>query len=639
MRFLESGRQTTFEEGLDVVIKAVAVVAAVYHLIAIFLHPLESVLHANSHLTFVFLMVLLPSLQKALQKKRRFYSLVTSILLLMGLAGTVYVYLNSEGLQIRAGLPTTLDIAMGALLVIVVFESTRRAFGAILPVFGLIFLAYAFFGQLLPHPFYHPPVALPRVMSWLGISLQSGIYGSLIYISANIIFLFVLFGVVLRITKAQEFFSLLGMLVGRKMRGGSAQTSVISSGFVGMITGSAAANIIITGAVTIPLMKKTGFKSEFAAAVEAVASSGGILMPPVMGAVAFMMMSMTGLSYWSICVAAFIPAILYYLGIGLSVYMNAGKENIPPVKEEVDIKLFLRRAPLFIVPFGIITILLALQYSPMYAAGWALVTGIFLGCINKDTRPSWSILVESLTAGAKTAASIGTVLIILSMAIMSVMSLTAVGPKVASLIHEWGMGMLPLVLLITMVVAIILGTMAPLAGTYLIVALIVTPLLLKLGLTMTQSHFFALYYAVLGFITPPVAPAVLIAAPLAGANFMRTVPAAMKLVGSAYLLPFLFCYDPALLLDFNRGPWLGMLSIGVALLAILSISIFLYRHFLVGLGWLETGLVAISAVGFLTYFFTRGDILGVMIGGACLVLLTLWQCVKKRRAIKGIVPV
>jgi TRAP transporter 4TM/12TM fusion protein len=636
MRFLKSGRQTTFDEGLNILIKVIAVVAVAYHLIAIFLHPLDSVLHANSHLAFIFLMVLLPSLQTALQKKRRFSSLVISILLLMGLVGTAYVYLNSEGLQLRAGIPTTLDLAMGSLLVIVVFESTRRAWGMVLPIFGVLFLAYAFFGDLLPHPFYHPPISFPRVMSWLGVSLSSGIYGSLIYISANIIFLFVLFGVVLRITKAQEFFSLLGMLVGRKIRGGSAQTSVISSGFVGMITGSAAANIIITGAVTIPLMKKTGFRPEFAAAVEAVSSSGGILMPPVMGAVAFMMMSMTGLSYWTICVAAFVPAILYYLGIGLSVHMHAGKKNIPPIEEEVDLRLLLRRAPLFIVPFGVITILLALQFSPTYAAGWALVVGVVLGYMRKETRPSWSFLVEALTIGAKTAASIGTILILLNMSMITVMSLTAVGPKVAFVIYEWGMGMLPLILLMTMIVSILLGTMAPMAGTYLLVALVVTPLLLKLGLTLPQAHFFALYYAVLGFLTPPVAPAVLIATPLAGANFLRTVPAAMKLVGSAYLLPFLFCYDPALLLDFNRGLWLGLLSIGVAVLAILSISIFLYRYFLVELGWLETGLAAISAVGFLAYFFTRGDISGVVIGAVCLILLTLWQWVKKR-AIK-IVP-
>jgi TRAP transporter 4TM/12TM fusion protein len=622
-------RQLSFQPGMSITIEVLGIAMVIYHLIAVFLSPLAPVLHANTHLVFVLLLVFLPELQDAVQGGHSLDSLVISVMLVLGLIGVVYVYIFSDELQIRAGVPTSADVVIGVFLVIVVI-ACRRAQGAALPIFALIFIAYALFSQYLPPPFYQPPTSFPRLISWFAISCSQGIYGPLIYISANIIFMFILFGTVLEITRARDFFSMVGMSVARRLKGGSAQSAVVSSALVGSITGSPAANVVITGAVTIPLMKRTGFRPTFAAAVEATASCGGMFLPPVMGVAAFMMMSLTGLSYLSICMAAIIPALLYYFGIGWSVYLYSCKNDLAFSEQEVDLKLLLRRAPLFIVPFGLIVILLTLRYPPMYAAGWALVAGMLLGCISKETRPSLGTLVDGLTRGAKTASSIATMLILANMAFVTVMSLTALGPKVAGMIHLWGGGSLLLVLVLTMFVSLLLGCITPVSGAYLIVALIVTPLLLKMGISVEQAHFFALYYSVIGFLTPPSAPAVMVASGLAKASFLKSCGNAVRLVGSAYLVPFMFVYDPALLGHFGSGLWLGIISVLAAVLVVISVLIFLHNYYLTKLSRPEAGLTALCIMGSFAYFLTRGNIGAVIVGAACFALLTLMQLLRKK---------
>lgn len=617
--------QSRLQAGLGITIGGLAVIMVLYHLVAVLFTPLYPVYHVNTHLGFIFLMIFLPALQSALQKGKRLVSIVLSIVVILSLAGVIYIYISAERLEMIPGDLNAVDHLIGVMLVVLIFEACRRTTGVALPAFGVVFIAYAIFGHLLPEPFDHPHVSISRIITYFGMSMVDGIYGALIYMSANIIFLFILFGVILELTRAREFFTLLGLLVGRKIRGGAAQTSVVASGFVGMISGSPAANIVITGMVTIPLMKRTGFKAKIAAAVEATASTGGIFLPPVMGVVAFMMMSLTGLSYWTICVAALIPAILYYLGVATGVHLHASKEKIPPASEEVDLRVMLRRAPLFIVPFGLITTLLALRYPPMYAAGWAMVAGAVLGFIRKETRPSWKVAIEGISRGAQTGAIIGAMICLSDLAFVSVMSLTAVAPKIAGVMHAWGGGYLPAILLITGAISLLMGTINPIAGSYLLVALVVTPVLLDMNLSIIQAHFFALYYGILGMLTPPVAPSVIIASGIAKTRFLGAVLPALKLAGPAYLLPFMFSYDPALLAQFWRGPWFGLLSILVGALAIISFAIVLYNYYLTELSLPERGLVAVSWLGFMAYFFSQGNLMTLLVGATSFVLLTMWQ--------------
>jgi TRAP transporter 4TM/12TM fusion protein len=423
---------------------------------------------------------------------------------------------------------------------------------------------------------------------------------------------------------------MVGIWVGGKIRGGPAQTSIASSALVGSITGSPVANIIITGAVTIPLMKKTGFSPSFAAGVEAAASSGGILLPPVMGAAVFMMMGLTGFPYLSICIAAVVPALLYYFGIGWSIYLYASKEKLGTSEDQVDTRVMLRRAPLFIVPFGLIVVLLALQFSPMYAAGWAMVAALVQGCIRKETRPDLRTLVNALTRGARSAAGISTMMVLSNAAFISVMGLTGVGPKICGVIGDLSGGHLFLVLLMTMFASVLLGCVTPVSGAYLIVAIIVAPLLVDMGLSIMQAHFFALVFSVLGFLTPPAAPSAIVAAGMADTSFMQTALQSLRLVAPVFLLPFLFSYNQALLLQTSEGLSDCLVPIVVAVLIFVSFPILLFRHYLTKVSRAGMVLAAFSLGGFVSYFLTKGNMESLVLAATLFILLTIGQWKKAK---------
>jgi len=621
-----------FLKGLNFAIKVIALAMVVYHFIGVYLSPLDPTHHANTHLLFALLLVFLPSLAKAIQKKQKGDIFFLAIVIPATLACILYVYYFSEDLQIRAGLPTETDIIIGTIILLAVYDAVRRSMGIALPLFSLAFVAYAFFGHYLPHPFHVPQIEFGRMISWLSINLTTGIYSSLLFISANIVFLFIMFGSVLEMTKAQDFFIMLGSMVGRNLRGGPAQTAVVSSGLVGSITGAAAANVVLTGSVTIPLMKKTGFKPEMAGAVEAVASSGGLLMPPVMGSAVFIMASLTGILYAKLCYIAIIPALLYYISAGVSVYLYAGKEKIPLTKIPIDYALMLRRSPMFLVPFGVLIVLLALQYSAAFAAGCALIAGLILGFFSKETRPSFIFFVDVLTRGAKTAAMVGAMLA-LAGTFVSVMSLTMLGPKIVNVVEGLAAGQLPLVLLFTMVVSLILGCAVPMSGGYLLVALLITPVLLRMEVTQVQAHFFALYFSVIGWLTPPMAPAALVASGLAKASFFKTALQAIRIAAAGYLIPFMFVYDSSLLGQFQSGALWAIVSITSALLVILSLGVILFSYYLVKVNRVEFLLAFATLLGAFGNFFIRGSPLSVwfFIGSViCFIVLTLSQTIKRR---------
>lgn len=614
---------------LKTTIAALGIAMIIYQFLGVFYPMLDPLDYINFHLVFALLLVFLPSLLLDVQKGARVSTLISLLFALAAIVGTSYVFVFSEELQIRSGLPIVTDIIIGVLLVVVVLEANRRGVGLALSLFGLVFLAYAFFGQYLPHPLHHPAVSFPRMVSWMSISVTTGIYSNLLYISANVIFLYVMFAAVLQVTRAREFFMLVGTLVGNKIRGGVAQTAVVSSALVGSITGAATANVVITGSVTIPAMKKAGYKVEVAGAVEAIASSGGLLMPPVMGAVAFMMVSLTGLTYAQVCFAAIIPALLYFLSVGTAVFFHAGKEHIGYVREEVDTKLLLRLAPLFLVPFTILIALLALQFSAAYAAAWALLAGLVLGFLRRETRPSLRQLVTGLVEGAKTASMIA-VMMALGGVFVSVMSVTGLGPKVVSLVEGFSYGYLLLVLFLTMFVSLLLGCAVPMSGGYLIVALLVGPILTRFGLEVIQAHFFALFFSVIGFLTPPVAPAALVASGLSGGSFMKTALWAIRLAAPCFLVPFMFCYDQALLGAFT-GVLGGVASVVLAVVVVVSVGMLLSNYCLTEIGWREIVLGIASLGGSLMYFFTHGNVLALVTGLVCFVLLFLVQIMKIKR--------
>jgi TRAP transporter 4TM/12TM fusion protein len=475
------------------------------------------------------------------------------VLILLSILSTLYVFLNLDHLEGIAGYPESVDVIVGVILIILVVEATRQAWGIVLPLVATIFMIYFFFGHLIPGALYHRKFTFDFIISYLSIGL-SGIFGTFLSISANQVFLFVVFGALLEIIKIDDFFYEAGKLAGRIFKGGPGQTAVVSSALVGMVTGAAVANVAVTGAFTIPFMKRVGYKPEIAGAIEATASTGGQLAPPVMGAAAFLMAFFLGVPYAEVMLAATIPAILFFISVALGVQLIAVRDNIDPPKEAINWNLIYRRLPLFLVPLTILVVLLVLRYSPMLAGFWAIITSILLSYIQKDTRPTLPNLIRCLAKGANIGAQIG-----VSLAVVGIMSqtliTTALGNKIVGVVEALSGGNLVLALIITMFVSIVLGCGVPTTAAYSLVAIVVVPILVKMGVLDISAHLFAFYFAIISALTPPVALGALAGAGIAKADYWKTAINSFKLSLSGFIIPFLIVFNPSLIMRPSSVVW------------------------------------------------------------------------------------
>lgn len=613
---------------IGISVTVVGVIGALYHLIStqyLFQTFLE---HQNNHFAFSLVLVFLVSLEK--NPKRWPFFLV---LILLGLVATGYVKIFFEDLQGRIGFPTNMDMVIGILLVIVALEASRQAFGPVIPILSVIAIAYDMFGHYLPDPFYHTKFTFSYVVTHLSIGL-GGMYGTALAVSVNYIFLFFLFGGILQNSGAIDFFTSLGNLAGRKLKGGPAQTAVVSSALVGSVTGSAVANVAITGAFTIPLMKKVGYKPEHAGAVEAAASVGGQIMPPIMGAAAFLMAAVTGIPYVEIMIAAVVPALLYFLAIGIFVELQARSQNITPALEEIDIMAMLARMPCFIVPITLLIALLMKGYTPMFCAFWATVTLVgtnFITDLLTKKRPNLSQLVKGLTVGAIGGAKIGVTSALIGF-LMASMTMTGIGVKLSGMVAEWSGGILLIACAITMLISILFGMGVPTMVAYALVALLVAPALMHMGVPLLQAHFFCMFFAVFCNVTPPVALASLVASGIAGGDYFKTAFTGFKIAIIAFILPYLIIWNPTLILQ-PESLLIGAMTIMAILLAMLSIGAVITNYFIVHLNTLQKVLFAICAVMLLGYSFTIKYGFFV-IGIGLMMLLTLYQLRLKRKALR-----
>jgi len=522
-------------------------------------------------------------------------------LLLGGLVTTAYIKVNYFDLEVRQGFPNTLDCIMGIILVIVVIEATREAWGWALPIivgFGII---YAFVGHLIPGPLRSISVPITFTISYLCIGL-AGVFGILLAASANMIFLFLVFGALLITVGAPAFFVEVGKVASRYLAGGPAQAAVVGSTLVGMCTGAAVANVAITGSMTIPMMKSMGYTPEQAAAIEANASTGSQYMAPVMGASPFVMAAILAIAYADIMIAAFFPAVLFFLSAGLGVQFMALKNRIPRIKEKISTRIILLRAPLFFVPLAVLMTLLLRRFSPMYAAFYAILAIIGVSLFQKETRPSLAKLAEGLKNGAIMGARIGIALACVGI-LAQVLETTGLGIKLAGLIGTLCGGHLIIALILCMVVCIILGMGVPTVAAYVMVAVIGAPVLLQLGLGTLPAHFFVFYFAVVSAITPPVALAAMTGATIAGANYWKAGFQAFRLGVAGYILPFFFVYNPIFLLRPTDPVWGGISIVGF-LLTLVAVHVANFGYMLTDLSPTERVL-----------FFLAG----VILTGACLI--------------------
>jgi len=514
------------------VIGLVAITVILYHFWAVWFPVFNALLHQNIHLGFSLILLFLVAMRTSNRPGKMLYGIGAVV----SLVCVTFIHIEYERLHMYAGWPENRDIIVGIVLVVIVFFLTWKEWGSVIPVLTGIAILYAFFGHHIRGDLGHTYIEPTLMISNLGIGFE-GVYGMMLNASANLIFLFIIFGSIFDAVGLDKFFLAVGTLMGKHLRGGSAQTAVFSSSFVGMANGVPAANVALTGSYTIPLMKKTGFTAEHASAIEAVASTGGQLTPPIMGLAVFLMAGFLGTSYINLMAMALIPALFFYLTLFFGVILIACREKIPLLSLAMNKTDFFTGAPLFIVPMGLIIILLTWRFTPAYTAFFAIAALLIISLVRKRTRPSLKDLIKGLVGGAKTGAGIAVACGLLGMFTKMLVSTGAV-QKLAGLIQYGSGGHLIIGLFLTMLLSILLGCALPTVVAYVLGALLVAPILIDMGLDRTIAHFFVFYYAILANVTPPVAGATLVGSRIAGGSYMKASWESLKLSAPSHLFPF-----------------------------------------------------------------------------------------------------
>ena len=577
----------------------IAVAFALFQLYTAAYAPLSSLVTRAIHVGFVLLLVY--GLGNTLPNRSIAMQLYNWLLGIVAFAVGLYQYVFESDLIQRAGDPSTADMIVGAISIVLVFEAARRLMGLALPLICLLFLLYALFGEYLPSPLDHRPYALSQVIDQLSMGTE-GIYGIPILVSATYIFLFIVFGSFLERAGIIKLFSDLAIGSVGSARGGPAKVAVISSALMGTVNGSGVANVVTVGQFTIPMMKRAGFRPDFAGGVEATASMGGQIMPPVMGAVAFIMAETLGISYAEVVRAAVIPAVLYFASAFWMVHLEAGRlslfglsrEQIPPVWPT------LRRGWYLLIPLCVLIYMLFAGFTPLFAGmvGLACTAMLILGmpiaarlgpmplryafwialagvgtlffrygvdvvsiiialllavvAVLRGGRETLRIVIEALADGARNAIPVATACALVGV-IIGVMTLTGAATNFARVVVEIGHNSLFLSLAMTMIACLILGMGIPTIPNYIITSSLVGPALLQLGVPLIISHMFVFYFGIMADLTPPVALAAFAAAPIAGASAMRIGFQAMRVAIVGFVIPYMAVYTPALMLQ-DGGP-------------------------------------------------------------------------------------
>jgi len=448
--------------------------------------------------------------------------------------------------------PNETEVWIGLAGLVAIIELTRRLWGMSLAAVGAFFLVFAFLGPWFPGFLNHTGFTVPQVVDAVWFN-YSGVFGLPVSVIAGLVWVFIIFGVILKGTGASDSLLKVALVLTSRTRGGPAHAAIVASSLFGTMSGAAIANVVGTGTFTIPMIKKRGFPGAFAGGIEATASSGGQIVPPIMGAAAFLMAEITGISYGTVAIAALMPAAFYYLSLFTAVSIEARRQGIE-IQDKADIPKLTRHDAVasitFVGPIVTIVVALLLGYSAAYAGFSGLVAALVLSVLNPDIRKNPLSLVKSFSEGGIAAAKLMVAVALIGM-IIGIVNMTGVGLRFAGLIESLGAGSLYLSLLLTMCGAIILGMGMPTLPAYLIIIVIMGPAFVQMGIEVLVIHMFVLYYAVASSITPPVALAAYAAASIANANPITTSLMAIRLGAAKYLLPFVFVTYPSMLLVVN----------------------------------------------------------------------------------------
>lgn len=578
----------------------------------------QRVIHLGLSLLLVFF--LFPASKGKIKKVEKIFNVFLILSILFGLG---YLILNYEWITAeRFSLVTPVssyEFIIGFIFILLCLEAVRRVVGLPLFLVSLIFLIYPLIGNYCPAIFHTRNVKWSELIDFNYLSL-GGIFGIPLGVSATEIAVFIIFGSVMLRTGGSELINSIALSLTGKTIGGPAKVAVVASSLFGTISGSGVANVATTGCITIPMMKRAGYKSHFAGAVEAVASTGGQIMPPIMGAAAFVMSAFSGIPYSKIIIHAILPAILFYVALFSYVHLEARKLNLKPGIADISFKEAIKRYGHMILPIFVLICFLIVGYTPRFSAGLGIITALIVCQFKKTTRLSLNIILTALYDGAK-----GMLVVVTSCAaagiIVGSIDMTGLGPRFGNIFLYISGGNLQIALLIAAITGIVLGMGLPTTPAYIVQVATIIPALIELGLSPLVAHFFAFYYSCLSLITPPVAAAAYTAASIAEADGWKTGWTAFRLGFVSYIIPFIFAYKQTLLFV---GSWTSIVVdfisafIGIFFIAISFEGFMFYKINLV-----------IRLIAFLTgIFLILPSLLFSAIGGALAVCLVLFVYLK-----------
>jgi len=604
---------------------------SVFHLYTAQFGLFSAIVQRSIHLLFALLLIFLtiPTFGGK-DPQRAKPSIVSTVwdffLFLLSLISIIYLVLQFREIVMRGGATTKYDLIMGGILILLVLEATRRSLGWSLPVIAIIGILYALLGDRIPGLWGHKGVDLETFIAYQFVTTE-GLFTVPLGVSASFIFIFILFAAFLVTSGTGEFFIDFANSLTGNWRGGPAKVAIVSSGFFGTISGSSVANVVSTGSFTIPLMKRIGYQPKFAGAVEAVASTGGQFMPPVMGAAAFIMADMLGIPYIRVCLAAMIPAILYYFALFYMVHLEAiklGLKGIP--KEELPrLKQVIFKRGHLILPAFLLVYLLVIGYSPMKAGFWSIWAVMGISFFRNETRIGFKRFLSALERGAMTSREVALACACAGI-IIGVVTQTGLGLKFSTLVIEACKGDLFLALVAVMFTSMIMGLGLTTSAAYILTVILGGPVLIKLGVDPLAAHLFVFYYACISTITPPEALTAYAGAGIAGSPPFATAFLAMRLAAIAYFIPFLFVYYPVLIW---KGDLLHILAAFLtAIIGCLALGSAVQGHMISRLNWGFRLLLFIGA-----FTLIKPGIFSDIVGGGLLLAIYLFQRARKQRVV------
>ena len=617
-KFEKESRTRTFDaEWLKKFIYFLCLAFTLYHLAyasGIRALQMVNIKHHAIHVGLILVLgfALYPAFKKSSRKKIAWYDW---IFIVLSAIMPVYVFIRYPTFISTGFQGDTIDIIMGTILILLVLECSRRLSGWALPILSIIFLIYALYGRSFPGIFKHRGYTWHRIVTYLTTDVY-GIYGTSIKVAATYIVLFIIFGEVMNKCGMGQFFNDIANALAGHTKGGPAKVAVLASGFLGSINGSAVANVVTTGTFTIPLMKKT-----FAGAVEATASVGGQLLPPIMGAAAFVMAETLGVKYGAIIKAAVIPALIYYLGIIIQVQMRATKDKLEglPKDQMPKVKEVMRERGHLLVPIVFLLYMLIFSgVTVIRGAFWTIIVTIAIAELRPISRMSFKDICDAFVAGAKSTVSVAMACACVGI-IVGVCGMTGFALNVAHAIISIGEQSLMLTLLFTMITCMILGMGLPSIPSYLITATIAAPALVELGQPEIAAHMFCFYFAMFANLTPPVALASFAAAGLSGGSPMKTGWQSVRLALAGFIVPFMFVYNPQLLLE-NITLITGIQVVITACVGVVLIAAAVEGYLL---GRMNVVLRVIAGVG--SYLLIDSGLVTDIAGIACLAVIILAQ--------------